>query len=181
MNLKHAILPIALATTSCGSAAGTGGGDQADSVSTLVATAASFQGFRGWPSVAATAPNGMTDGIDPSQPRTAYINRRPPHGSSTFPTGTLIVKEFDGPPALADRRVFAMVKRGGGYNENGATEWEWFELKNVDDANVQVVWRGVSPPAGDAYSPGSMTCNDCHRGANANDFVWSTTLTLSSF
>jgi hypothetical protein len=167
-------------TVSCGSDPGGSGAGGGATPTTFVATAASFQGFRNWMSYPAMGPGGVTDGLDPSVPRTAYLNAPPKDGSTTFPTSTILVKEFD-QGAIVDRQVFAMVKRGDGYNTDGAMGWEWFELKNLDDTNVEIVWRGVAPPAGDMYAPGSVTCNDCHAGAQSNDFVWSTALSLSSF
>jgi hypothetical protein len=179
-------MPLMLVLTACGDSSGDSGGapgEANDGVSptTYVASTASFQNFRSWRSMRSEGPPGITDGINPTQPRTAYLNQAPPHGSTSFPTGTIIVKEFEGPSALTDRRVFALVKRGGGYDSAGAVGWEWFELKNLDATNVEVVWRGVVPPAGEAYAPGSATCNDCHGNAKGNDYVWTTALSLSSF
>jgi hypothetical protein len=171
---------LVLSAASCGDASNGHSAAGAPSPSTFVASVASFQGFRSWPSVPSAGPTAVTDGIDPGVPRTAYLNMPPSHGSAAFPTGTIIVKEFD-QGAITDRQVFAMVKRGDGYNTDGAVGWEWFELKNLDDTNVEILWRGVAPPAGESYAPGSTTCNVCHAGARANDFVWSTALTLSSF
>jgi hypothetical protein len=165
-----------------GGASGDAAGGAQDGVTptTYVASVASFQGFHSWTSFPAVGPPGVTDGIDPTLPRTAFINRRPPHGSSSFPVGTIIVKEFEG-GTVTERKVFAMVKRGGDYNTAGATGWEWFELQNLDETNVDIIWRGVAPPAGESYAPGSVTCNACHGNAKGNDYVWSTALALSSF
>ncbi len=43
-----------------------------------------------------------------------------------------------------------MVKRGGGFNAEGAVGWEWFELTERDDESVAIKWRGVSAPSGEA-------------------------------
>jgi hypothetical protein len=43
-----------------------------------------------------------------------------------------------------------MVERGGGFNAGGATHWEWFELANVDEANVTIVWQGIGPSGSEA-------------------------------
>jgi hypothetical protein len=181
--MKPAPLALLLLVSipACGASSGGGPEPTNNGVpGTFVASVASFQNFHSWPSVPAVGPPGVSDGIDPTQARTAYLNERPSHGSSSFPTGTIVVKEFEG-VALTSRRVFAMVKRGNDYNSAGASGWEWFELMNLDDTNVQIVWRGVAPPAGESYAPGSPTCNDCHGNAKGNDFVWSTALSLSSF
>ena len=69
-----------------------------------------------------------------------------------------------------------MVKRGGDFNEAGATGWEWLELK-IGEGDPAILWRGVGPPVGEGYAQGA-TCNDCHGSAKKNDFVQSTPLTL---
>lgn len=169
----------------CGCSAG-----QADSApdaapSTFVAFVPDFAGFRTWPSTPGVGPDGAPqppsgDGGIHSGPLTTYINRPPPSGSTSFPVGTIIVKEPTTPP-LSQRAIFAMVKRGGGFNLNGATDWEWFELQSVDETNVAIVWRGAVPPAGESYGAVSSICNDCHTMARSNDFVWTAGLALSSF
>ncbi len=73
-----------------------------------------------------------------------------------------------------------MVKRGCGYNSDGATDWEWFELANVDANDVTIVWRGVGPMNNDPYAGNPELCNDCHSLARTNDFVWTAGLELSS-
>jgi hypothetical protein len=80
------------------------------------------------------------------------------------------------------RKTFAAVKRGGGYNADGATDWEWFELtKDAQSGVVSIAWRGLAPPAG-AYGGAIDSCNDCHRQCGAhNDFVCSPYLQLAGF
>jgi hypothetical protein len=109
-----------------------------------------------------------------------YLNQAPPHGSTEFPVGTIIVKDLGPGPGTA-ATTFAMVKRGGGFNEQGATNWEWFELQNNADASVTILWRGAEPPAGQAYSGEPTACNTCHGTAKSNDFVQSQPLQLSNF
>ncbi len=100
---------------------------------TFIANAQSFSCFRMWSHTPGVGPPGapqpmMPDGGLHSGPLTTYINQTPAHGSTSFPVGTIIVKEQDD-PALTDRQVFAMVKRGGNYNEAngmGAVNWEFF-------------------------------------------------------
>jgi len=87
------------------------------------------------------------------------------------------VKE-SGDGDLPSRHVFAMVKRGGGFNAEGAKEWEWFELHNEANGGVTIVWRGVGPATGDAYGGVSTGgCNTCHGGAWRTDFAFSPKLT----
>jgi hypothetical protein len=106
-----------------------------------------------------------------------FINRIPPSGSTAFPIGTIIVKR------LADEtQSFAMVKRGGGYNSAGASGWEWFEIKPAADGTPVIVWRGITPPAGEMYHGVSGgECNLCHEAGRANDFVQSEPLLLTGF
>ncbi len=150
-----------------------------DSPTTLLAFATTFKGFRTWNAYPVEHPTSNV--VHLAGPRTEYINKLPPDGSKSFPVGTIIVKEMDD-GALADRKIFAMVKRGGGYNSEGAKDWEWFELQNLDEASVKIIWRGVGPPAGEMYGGDpNASCNSCHKTAAANDFVQSTELSLSNF
>ncbi len=104
--------------------------------------------------------------------RTVFLNRRPMHGATAFPPGTLIVK------ATTDR-VFAMAKRGGDYNADGAAGWEWLELEGSSEQPF-IRWRGLGPPNGEAYGgPGNSGCNNCHTGAWQNDFVQAAALQLT--
>jgi hypothetical protein len=160
------------------------GGDAGESPTTFVAYASDFAGFRTWASTPGVAPGapqpaGSADGGVHSGTLTTYINRKPAKGSTSFPVGTIIVKEPDG-PAITDRQIFAMVKRGGGFNVDGATDWEWFELRSVDAENVTILWRAI-PAGSEAYAANPNLCNDCHTMARANDFVWTAGLKLSSF
>ncbi len=113
-------------------------------------------------------------------PRKVYINKKPCHGETSFPVGTIIVKEVD-MGDIPDRQVFAMVKRGSDFDSAGAVGWEWFELTNVDDTTETVLWHGVAPPLADGYLNLNGGCNGCHAVNPANDYVQTTGLQLSSF
>ncbi len=173
---------VSLCAVSCTSGASNGVDSGAE---TFIALASDFSGFHSWSSTRGVGPPGApnpseaTDGGIHSGPMTTYINQKPPHGSTSFPVGTIIVKEQND-PALVDRQIFAMVKRGGGYNVAGATNWEWFELKNLDANDVEILWSAV-PVSSEPYASNPNVCNDCHVMAHANDFVWTAGLTLSSF
>lgn len=146
---------------------------------TYLAFASSFKGFRTWESF--PVDDMGDDVVHIAGPRTEYLNQRPEAGDTTFPVKTIVVKESEDVAALADRKVFAMVKRGGDYNSKGATGWEWFELKNIDEENVDIVWRGVGPPAGEMYGGDpNAGCNGCHVGDPDNDFVLSAGLDLEA-
>jgi hypothetical protein len=137
-----------------------------------VAFAKDFDGFRHW-TATHVEPTASSD-IHVSAARTVYANHLPDPGATTFDVGTMIVKEIDGGDVTA-RKVFAMVKRGGGYNPTGAAGWEWFELGNIDDERAGIDWRGVGPPAGGEYGGDpNGACNGCHGApAIATDSVLS--------
>lgn len=107
--------------------------------------------------------------------RTVYVSRRPPRGSREFPVGTMLVKALPGAG-----RVFARVKRGGGYNA-GAPGWEWFELQHKNADEVVFVWRGFGPPEGEGYGGDPNGCNVCHSAFAQNDFVATPGFRLSDF
>jgi hypothetical protein len=172
------------------------GGDGApvETGPSFIAFAPDFAGFHDWPSSVAgrfdagpnePPPDAGVDpdgGVhDPSVAKTDFIKL--PAGAvvgDDFPLGTIIVKEVN-EGELTTRKIFAMVKRGGGYNKDGARNWEWFELENVDARSVRIRWRGVGPPAGEMYGGDKGGCNPCHAGSAANDYVVSASLDLSRF
>lgn len=135
-------------------------------------------GFRGWEPVDLPRSGGAgmahVAGL-----RREYLNRRPPAGAKTFPVGTILVKEMlEG--ASPGHRIFAMAKRGGGYNAEGASGWEWFELRERGDGTIGIVWRGISAPAGEGYAGRkSGGCNACHQMAASNDSVQSPLVRLT--
>ena len=153
-----------------------------------IATRDDFAGFLSWPSAvvaetAAAAPH-------EASVRTIYVNQAPPDEAEAFPVGTIVVKTGAGGEATGESgaEVHAMVKRGNGFNAEGARGWEWFELSALegnDDAPL-IVWRGANPPEGESYGctgddcgdAEALTCNTCHAGSVANDFVNSAALTL---
>lgn len=180
LHSSFVLAPLALALVACGAPLDAPATDNRDESSTYLAFAADFTAFRSWQ--AFPVPAGASDGtVHTSGPRTEYLKARPPRSSRSFPVGSIIVKELE-EGALPDRKVFAMVKRGGDYNAQGAQGWEWFELKNLDESEVYVVWRGVGPPAGEMYGGDpNAGCNTCHARAADNDFVQSAALQLKDF
>jgi hypothetical protein len=149
-----------------------------------VSEVADFQGFCNWAHAPATAPGDASDGVHGAGPLTVYWNHAPPHGSTEFPVGTLIVKETNEADPT-QRTVFAMAKRqprGTGYNSSGADGWEWWSVQDEGNCSVVRLWRGPIPPATESYAGSPVgDCNGCHGGAKDNDFVWSTALELSNF
>ena len=147
---------------------GCGGGDPgADAIEpgTFLAFETSFRGFRDWEAFPAGTEDGIPDSPHLAGRRTAYLNRRPPSGSTSFPVGTIIVKEIlNDDPTQND--IVARVKRGGTYNAR-APGWEWFELRSTTEGGAGILWRGVGPPAGETYL-GNVEggCNACHGGGD---------------
>jgi hypothetical protein len=169
----------------------------------FLAFASNFNGFRDWPlswpampspdlppvpggdgvdAGAGAADGGAADGGAVHRlPLTVYLNMAPPHGSTTFPLGTIIVKETN-EADITQRQVFAMVKRGADFNASGAVDWEWFDLTNLSDGTEFVSWHGYGPlGSADTYGGNPHVCNDCHKIAVSNDYVWSSALALSTF
>jgi hypothetical protein len=114
---------------------------------------------------------------------TIYIDRVPPPGAARFPVGTRIVRveASDADPGAWE--VHAMVKRGGGFNAEGARDWEFFELALDATRPPSIRWRGEGPANGDGYRPAEggdlLSCNHCHASAARNDSVLSPVLELS--
>lgn len=172
----------ALAILAVGIAAGCNGAtdDTSTTGDTLIAFATNFAGYHDWSDTVIDA-SSTPASTHLAGKRTVYINKTPPSGSTEFPVGTIIVKELED-NAEGEKQVFAMVKRGGGYNSKGAADWEWFELQNADADAVTIVWRGVGPPAGEKYAGDpNGGCNVCHGGAADNDFVQTPALDLDTF
>jgi hypothetical protein len=150
-----------------------------DSNETFVAFPATFQTFRSWQSVHDDGPTDPGNfSVDVLGPRTQYINAPPPHGAREFPVGTVIVEARESGLKL----ILAGVKRGGGYNKGGATNWEWFGLaEDPVTKAVTINWRGLAPPIGGYGGLPSGGCNLCHTACGAdNDFVCSPELQLAT-
>jgi hypothetical protein len=142
----------------------------------FLAFASDFCGYHSWKHYDTTGGAALV-GIHDGSAVTEYINRLPPSGSTTFPVGTIIVKEATG--GTQAHELFAMVKRGGGFNP-GASGWEWFDLKNQGDG-AMIVWHGFGPPAGDTYGGDATAgCNTCHTDCG-NDGVCAKPLALTNF
>jgi len=140
-----------------------------------------FDNFCNWSSAPATNSEDASDGIHAPGPLTVYWNNSPPHGSSTFPIRTIIIKESQ-QADVTTRTAFAMVKRGCGFNADGALNWEWFSLADNGDCTMSQLWRGAFAPAGETYSNKPVgDCNGCHGMVVDNDYVWDSALQLSNF
>jgi hypothetical protein len=156
-----------------------GGSTDDDNGAVFVALQKDFEGFNQWNHF--DLGSDQSDGLPSTGVRDVYINKLPPHPSSSFPVGTIIVKTVGaGTPDAGP--TFAMAKRGGGFNSSGATDWEWFELTTAANGQVQIMWRGTQPGTSDNYgNTNPNSCNQCHANYSTNDFVPSPQLELSSF
>jgi len=121
------------------------------------------------------------NGVDLTGPRTVYINKMPPPGSKQFPVGTILVKVIRTGEAPSTWQMFALVKRGGDFDEQAAPGWEWFGLAENDDRHVSIEWRGDGPPPDGSYgSIVNVGCIFCHAQAKANDYVETPELQLAN-
>jgi hypothetical protein len=174
------LLAFGLLAACSGGGSGAGGpGDGTGEGDVFLAFSKDFRGYHSWTAFDATGGAELA-GIHDGSTVTEYINLPPPSGSAEFPVRTIIVKEATG--GTIPHELFAMVKRGGGYN-NGLPGWEWFELENLPDDtdSVKFVWRGFGPPDGESYGGDSTNgCNTCHFDCG-NDGVCAKELALENF
>ncbi len=147
--------------------------DGASRARTFIALDRDFYGFQDWQSF------DLGDTVIDSLPigrRRLFVSEMPPPGAIEFPIGTKLVKVFEDERPSTEWEIYAMVKRGGGFNGKGALGWEWFELQ-TDESGVPVTeWRGTEPPSGRTYRCVSVTsnspdCNACHLASQSNDYV----------
>jgi len=140
-----------------------------------------FNNFCNWNSAPAMNSEDAGDGVHSGGPLTVYWNNSPHHGSTTFPKGTIILKESQESNSSM-RTAFAMVNRGCGYNADGATNWEWWSLADNGNCTMTMLWRGPVPLMTEVYSgKPAGDCNGCHGMVVDNDYVWDTALQLSNF
>ena len=149
---------------------------------TFVALAGDFAPYASWPSFyVGDVPD--PDGVDLSGPRTVYVNQLPAHGAKEFPVGTILVKVVETAEAPESWQMFGLVKRGGGFDEDGAPNWEWFGLSTDSSGHVSIDWRGTGPPPDGGYGGlgAALGCVFCHANATTNDYVQTPALRLSNF
>ncbi len=149
-------------------------------VEPFIALERDFKGFEKWDSFALGMSPAMGT-VHVAGKRSDFLNRRPPAGATTFPVGTIVVKVIEPMEPGGTGQIFAMVKRGGGYNDEGAVGWEWFELEvNKGQAPI-IAWRGTSAPTAEKYGGEKVgTCNACHTVAHENDFIQAPPLNLKT-
>ncbi|MEZ4392738.1 MAG: hypothetical protein R3A48_16735 [Polyangiales bacterium] len=144
---------------------------EAGTTGAFVALTRDFEPFRTWRRTAVGSGHlaGHGDG-----PRFVYANRAPPAGAA-YPVGTVLVKTVEPSSDARTWELFAMVKRGGGFNARGAEGWEFFRLAFNDGGDLVMLARGAEPGDGDDYSGGGgdagAGCNGCHAGARGSDSI----------
>ena len=180
--MKGALLAAGLAgaamLAACGTSDDTSSTESAAS-GCFLAFNTQYSDFRTWTSYSFDGPGEGDAGVHVAGPRIEYIKAAPPHGSATFPVGTLIVKEVGiGDPA--NHHIFAMAKRGCDFNASGAKGWEWMEIQEIS-GGASIIWRGVGPPAGEVYGGDPTGCNSCHVACSDNDSVCSSHVRLTAF
>jgi hypothetical protein len=148
-----------------------------DATGTFIALTADFRAFQSWPR---TAVGTVALPEHPAGPRFAYANRPPPAAGMGYPVGTILVHTIETSADPQSWDVFAMAKRGGGYNANGAVGWEFFRLGMSADGVPVILGRGLNPSEGHSYGGGGATtqmagCNTCHGAAvgDASDHILS--------
>jgi hypothetical protein len=164
------------------------GDHAADAAPEFVADESDFASFTGWPSIKLPDSDPVSDIIYPAGSRVAFLNRRPPHGATKYPIGTVIVKAIERGAGPADWEIFARAKRGGDFNAAGAANWEFFLLRLRADGTPYITSRGVAPtddgrgdmglpPAAGGYftGDGMAPCNLCHGASTIaqHDFIMS--------
>ncbi len=107
----------------------------------FIALERDFQGFEGWHQI--ELPKREAQGITHrAGDAVEFVNQVPKPGQQSFPVGTILVKKVTSKEH--GREMFAMVKRGGGFNSAGAHGWEWFELVQREDDSIGIKWRGLT-------------------------------------
>lgn len=151
----------------------------------FIALDRNFEDFQSWTSF------DLGEGehvVEQSGHKMIYINALPQAGDREFRVGTMIVKVLELGEDLKAWQVHAMVKRGAGYNANGAFGWEYFDFTLDDDGIPRQNWRGETAPDGESYQVSVFTsdgvilqdvpdCNTCHQSAS-NDGINTAVLDL---
>ncbi len=163
------------------------GGCSGDDGEVFIAQPIDFAPFRSW---ARYSLGDVPLQGHPPGPRFGYLKQAAPKGASEYPVGSIIVKTVETTTDPTQWDIFAMVKRGGGYNPDGALNWEFFLLRIDPSGNPLLLARGANPadPSPDAGTvPGGsyqdtggtgVTCNRCHGapGTQQNDHILSAAL-----
>ena len=171
-----AVTALAVALSGCALGLDRDGDAPAAVSEPYIAVGRDFDDFMTW-DVYEIPDTGLRSGHGSLPPSFMYVKgARDVPFHDPLPVGTAIVRTRElGAPG--EWTVHAMVKRGGGYNPDGALGWEWFDLVLDASGRPFITWRGQ----GDAADPGSygpdvdghpIGCNDCHALLPGNDYVF---------
>ena len=153
----------------------------ADKGNVFIALDSDFASFRSWPMVSLGSE--PLPGHPPG-PRYGYLSHAAPKGATAYPVGTMIVKTIEPLDMPATSwEVFAMAKRGGGFNPEGAKDWEFFRIK-IEGDTPHITSRGLTAIDPDDGGAGYFDqlgnafinmCNGCHgtKASAATDHVLS--------
>lgn len=180
--MRWMVVSLALALSSCGEEPAEVSVEAIVEPEVFIAFERDFADFTRW-----TAFDRGDDRVPPThlgRTSTIYVDRAPPRGAARFPVGTRIVRVEQSDAAPGEWEVHAMVKRGGGFNAEGARDWEFFELVlDATGRRPSIRWRGEGPADGDGYRAPEggdlLSCNHCHESAVDNDSVLSPVLALT--
>jgi len=140
----------------------------------FIATSTSFGGYIAWKLEATKTGTDTTlaaahQGLLTNVTRKIYYKNGQSRVDSTYPIGTLIVKESRNDSAIVE--IVAMAKRGSGFNTE-AGNWEWFLLENKGGTVSIKKDSSGNKLRGGAAMMGGM-CNNCHKAAKSKDFTFS--------
>jgi hypothetical protein len=151
--------------------------------SVFIALQRDFADFRGWQKF--YFGDGPLEG-HPAGPRYGYVKQVLQPGERAYPVGDIIVKTIETQPSPSPSPepsgpvpeqawdLFAMAKRGGGFNADGAKGWEFFTLR-INAGGVPVILaRGIDASdvpgsSGHGYLGANgniIRCNGCHGDPN---------------
>ncbi len=158
----HAVIVFALASCSAPTPV-----DPRQGPGTFIAFDQDFAGYRSWQTFDLGV---MTPPGHPMGQQVLFASRPLPVGATRFEDRTIIIREIRSDPDPTKWDLFAMARRGGGYNASGAVDWEFFILSLDSQGVPHIVSRGISPSetSTSPYHPGEgITCNTCHGNDDA--------------
>jgi len=140
----------------------------------FIATSSSFSGYKTWKLESTTKGPAILlgaahQGLNDSVTRKVYFKDGKTRVGSSYPIGTLIVKEATDTSGKVIE-VTAMAKRGNNFNAS-AGNWEWFVLNTNGTGNILKDSTGIEMRGGSTMMGGM--CNSCHNAASAKDFTFS--------
>src|SRR5688572_15791759 len=118
--------------------------------SVFIALNRDFEPFEGWTRFAR-----IEDRIPPAHTGRrsfVYASRMPARGATHFAVGTMLMRVDQLGDDPTHWEVHAMAKRGGGFNPDGADDWEFFGIQLDGNRRPAIAWRGEGPGlSGDGY------------------------------